>query len=102
MFQGGGERNGPANRVARQKALSSSNSLEQPFHRHGVPLDGGVAYWLGASMARKLQGQHLEITREAVHLVPPRVGAAPAAVNQDQAVTPQGPSRPRASVRNRQ
>ena len=53
-------------------------------------------------MARKIQGQHLEITREAVHLVPPRVGAAPAAVNQDKAVTPQGPSRPRASVCNRQ
>ncbi len=52
-------------------------------------------------MPWQVHRDHREVFGEAVHLVPPRVGAAPAAVNQDKAVTPQGPSRPRASVRNR-
>ncbi|MGH7405456.1 MAG: hypothetical protein ACREJA_06240, partial [Candidatus Methylomirabilales bacterium] len=53
-------------------------------------------------MARKIQGQHVEITREAVHLVPPGVGAAPTAVDQDKPLTPGGPVPARAGVGNRQ
>lgn len=53
-------------------------------------------------MARKIQGQHVEITREAVHLVPPGVGAAPTAVDQGKPLTPGRPVFARAGVGNRQ
>ncbi len=39
-------------------------------------------------MTRQINGRHVEITGEAVHLIPPRVGAASAAVHQGKSLPP--------------
>ena len=48
--------------------------------------------WIGVAMARKINGHHVEIMGETVDLIPPRVGAASAAVDQGKSLAPKRPS----------
>ena len=74
-----------------QKDPASANSPKHPSDRGGVAFDGGLACWIGGTVPRKIHRYDLELTREAVHLVPPGVSAAAAAMNQDEPLTPKRP-----------
>ena len=78
--------------MSHQEDLPLADSLQHASDRGGVPFDRGIAYRSGGAVARKIRRHHLELTREAIHLVPPGVSAAAAAVNQDKPHTPKRPS----------
>ena len=78
--------------MTRQKDLAPADSLKYASDCGGIPFDGRIACWIGVTVPRKIDRHDLELTREAAHLIPPGVGAAAAAVDQDEPLTPKRPS----------